>query len=422
MTVLVLALGTFLWSQTPKVKDPQFVEDVLRSSQERFQELQAKASSADKNAYLDKTFQAVWGSGAARKGGTPAESALNDWVQAAGGGESFDHAAALSKEDGEYLAAREKFLEYYPSLSRAVEKECFAVPTATLDLSTEVPDYLKVRDCAQSLVLLSQSFLAEGRKEEALRAMEQAFRFARLQEGQTMIGELVATAMREKAAEALVRDEAFRKELTTEDWARLRAEWTPKRTARERFYQVMEMETAAMIKTIDDTIAGNTQAVGSLPRITTQAGFVMEREKRMMLNRLTAELKAAKSGQAIPPLSFTWWDWVMGRSGILSAVATPAYHDILNKLYLEHSRLAGLSVASQLQARLLEDGKLPGLSDLEFGPEFPLGSFELRAGKGELFLKLERERLATTDAMEEPKVGWRTQESDGILFEFRSPE
>lgn len=422
-TLLLLVLATYVWSLTPRVKDPKFVERALAGAEERFQSLQAKAKDPAKNAYLNKAFLPVWGMGNDRKGGSPAENALNDWLEVSGSGDFFDHVEALKKEQGAYLKARSKFLEFYPQLAEATGKECFVAPGQTLDLSTETPDYLKVRDCAQGLVSLSQSFLAEGRGEESVRALKEALQFAGLLQGQSLIGDMIATAVRGKVAEALGGNTDYLSGLSAEQWSELAGAFHQKESSVEEFGQVMETEMVAMLKSLDGMTMGK-PLQGSVPAGPPVAmPFLMHREKRMLTNQYVDVLKAIAKGQPSPPINFSWWDWLLGRTGILSSIAIPSYEKMSDQLYFDHARQAGLFVAATIQSNLLETGSLPKeleLLQIAFPAEFPLESFDYTPSESTLFLKLPRDRvLSAVSPLPVAQPGqWMKVEENGLRFKF----
>ena len=432
--LIVLSVGVAIWARHPKLSHPKLITDTVSEANERFKTRQDGAGDPERNAYLEPHFLPYWGIRAKQKENEPAEQAVEGWTKVAydAEGHQVDHAAQLkSPGTSDYHKGRDGFRAIYPVLSEALAKEKFIVPADKISLVNESAQFSHLRTVAQAQVALAYSLAAEGKTEEAQSVVLDVLRFGWLQQGDTMIGELIGMSVQTLALDPFQDIWSPGSTVSKDDWLKFSAAFRQYAPPADAFVNVLEVELVAMNQIFDDMLAGKSVSGAG---ITTGAGtnipFILKRERRILLNQMSQTLRDAQAGNfpggATKAVAFSWGGWLKGDTGILASVASPNYDKPAAMMTLHRAKMNGFGVACALLAYKAENGSLPeNLSELsnygiEFNDEMPTDRFSLDREKSLLTYHLPQIIVTVTKAEQQklPKGAWMKVKSDGLEFQL----
>ena len=432
--LIVLSVTVVIWARYPKLSHPKLITDTVARANERFKTRQGGANDPEQNAYLEPNFLPYWGIRAQQKENEPAEQAVEGWTAVAYDkqGRQVDHQALLKTSDtSDYHKGRDGFQAIYPKLSEAIARDKFVVPADKISLVNETAQFANLRTVAQAQVALAYSLGAEGKTQEAQSVILDILRFGWLQQGDTMIGELIGMSIQTLALDPFQDLWSPGSKTSKEDWLKFASAFQRYAPTAEAFVNILEVELVALDQILDDMLAGK-QVSGA--GITTGAGtnipFILKRERRILLNQVSQTLRDAQAGNfpggATKQIPFSWGGWLKGETGILASVATPNYDKPAAMMTLHRAKMNGFAVACALLAFRAENGSLPeNLSDLkdygiEFNDEMPIDRFTLDPEKSLLTYHLPQIIVTVTKAEQQklPKGSWIRVKSDGLEFQL----
>lgn len=432
--LIVLSVTVAIWARYPKLSHPKLITDTVVEANERFKARQDGASDPERNAYLEPHFLPYWGVRSQQKDDEPAEQAVEGWTGVAYDveGHQVDHEALLkTPKTSEYHKGRDGFRALYPVLSEALAKEKFVVPADKISLVNEAAQFSHLRTVAQAQVALASSLAAEGKKDEAQSVVLDVLRLGWLQQGDTMIGELIGMSVQTLALDPFQEIWSPKSDTSRDDWLKFSSAFREYAPPADAFVNVLEVELTAMDQVFDDMLAGR-QVNGA--GLTTGAGtnipFILKRERRILLNQVSQTLRDAQAGNfpggATKPLAFSWSGWIKGDTGIIASVASPNYDKPAAMMTLHRAKMNGFAVACSLLAFKSENGSLPeNLAELsnygiEFNDEMPIDRFSLDREKSLLTYHLPQIIVTVTKAEQQklPEGAWMQVKSDGLVFQL----
>jgi hypothetical protein len=113
-------------------------------------------------------------------------------------GERIDHKTLQEQNDKGYSAALEAMEKVAPELRVAMNKPLFAPPKSDHNAATVIPNFIAARACAQAMVGLAESEVAQGRVEQAAVDLVSVVNFGSGFNGQgTLITDMVGIAIQD---------------------------------------------------------------------------------------------------------------------------------------------------------------------------------------------------------------------------------
>lgn len=353
-----------IWVQHPRVHQPEIIEQAMAATEKRFQAYQAHANNPAENGYIDPNFLPTWGRRSELVKGCKAEKVMKAWSQrysSAHEGERVDHQALLASPDPEAVKAHDDFLELLPQLLAALNKPYFVASVTELNLESELPNFIGVRAAAQALSGYLEFRAAEERYEDFGPVLSALFNVCENLEGQAiLIGDMIASAVRSIAYDAVRGSVNPETPMTAEQWAEISNVFLSRLPRKELYYECMQTDLYLFSKSMDDLAQGKSSASsGSVP----VPGF-MARERRIYLNIIAKILEAARDDQPYPfvggnGLELNFNNFFTGRVGILSSIAIPATSRAGDNLKENRRKMLGMGLATGLIAYKKKKGSYP---------------------------------------------------------------
>lgn len=438
VTILILFIGVyFFWVSSPAITNSAPVDEAIKATKTRLDELQSHANNPDENGFLNKTFVVYWGvTGQQYTKDSEIEKTVEAWSQnysSQGTGEVVNHADLAAKKDAEYLAKREAFAAEVPGLVESLNKPYFVAPEkGRRSITTLYPNLVAMRAVAQGLSGYGEALASEKKYDEAINVYIANWNLGKnLYSQGSLLYDAIGNAIQSLTSasfETYIRPEL---NVSAADWKRVADALADRFADKDAVFGSVQGEVTIGVWYLEDSLSGKTntdagdisQELSSL----SMAPGILDRERRMYWNTCGEFLEAVKNDKEDEFFKrvekFDLGTWFSGDMSVLAAVALPNVSRSEANMSIGRKHLQALAVACALISQNKATGSFPnaiqdlaatypklkeaGALDLEFQYQAESGSLLLPLAEAEL------EKVSTGEA------SWVSKEKDGIKFSLK---
>jgi hypothetical protein len=275
--------------------------------------------------------------------------------------------AAVGPASEDFKGARERFATLLPDLLSAFAKPTFVLPEARLDFLTLLPNQTRISRLGKGAIFYGETLVHEGKAEEGLSVFESVLILARnLQDSGGLAQFAVASMLRREAAWGMARAFPPEKQQSAAVLERAASMLRPDTRGDSALVGALEIELMAVVHTFDDIISGR------IPRQAMITGGILyrvpgmlERERRIILNALSADLKQARSmGKPVARSSgaTTLAQFLSGSRGGLSDLISWDLAQLAELHAFERVLAHGIVSCFELRAQKALDGESTGIA------------------------------------------------------------
>ena len=363
-----LAVLYGIWWLFPQERNAEVVTDAYRVTNEWLEKSHTLAEDPGKNGFINPTFLPYWGrKGIEHKEDSEAGEIVVAWqnYSTPSADNTVDHKALLEQKDEGYTKALDGMKKVAPDLREAMDKSLFAPPKYELKADAVIPNLIAARACAQAMVGLAESEVAQGEVEQAAEDLVSVVSFGAGLIGQCgFLTDMVGVGIEDIGVNGFNGLIDINSNLPADTWKSLSQKMLNCEPPKEMILRAMQSEMLFCHNSIEyfkenpDWISEEIKysPVAALP------GF-FSREERIYNNVMSdLILQYQSKGTLDLPkelLEPSNTDWFTGRTGSLTVLMVQDFSRSKGRLEVSRRRLIATSTAAGISAYRAQEGKLP---------------------------------------------------------------
>lgn len=285
----IMAGGAFFWLNSPAVKDPALVSELVKKAQDHFDQQQKIARDPAKNGYIDSLLLPLWKPQADPN--DPLRLKLDAWLKAAS---SLSESKIIDTQALNGAAVQALHKEIKPTLDeirQSFDKPEFVMPLDTISVNNPDFNLYGLRVCAYSLSAEAQVDAAHNNYQTLVSTVTDLLTLAaHLDSFDLLVNHATAITMRRIATGTILVSTTPDSKLTTAQWSAL-AQITEKGAPEGKILKsVLEAEFGETCLSLDHLISGEGGGSADAGYI---AGKLLKREGRIYKNRMIDVIKSS---------------------------------------------------------------------------------------------------------------------------------
>lgn len=285
----VMIGGALFWLNSPAVKDPALVSEMVKKAQDHFDEQQKTARDPAQNGYIDPKLLPVWKPQADPN--DPLRLKLDGWLKAAS---SLSESKMLSNQTLRSPAVLALHKELKPTLDeirRSFEKPEFAMPLDTISVNNPDFNLYGLRVCAYAISAEAEVDASGKNYQTLVATVNDLLTLAKhLESFDLLVNHATAITMRRIATGTILVSTTPKSALTGAEWSQL-AQATEKGAPEGKILKsVLEAEFGETCLSLDHLISSEGSQNGDAGYIARK---LLKREGRIYKNRMIDVIKSS---------------------------------------------------------------------------------------------------------------------------------